>query len=131
MVDIHNILFNMITLYSLALGVYGVVLAVREEPLSGNFWGAIGTFALLSGVTLVVGIIIALQGGTVASDERNVVYFLYMLFLVVIMPGLFSMLRGRDDRNAAFAFALLAFFNASVAFSMWQRGLVTWVLSAS
>jgi hypothetical protein len=131
MADFHNILFNMIILYSLALGVYGVILAVREQPLSGNFWGAVGTFALLCGITLIIGVIIALQGGTVAADGRNTVYFLYMLFLVIIMPGLFSMLRGRDDRNAALAFALLAFFNASVAFSMWQRGLVTWILTSS
>ena len=46
-----------------------------------------------------------------------------MLFLVIIMPGLFTLLRGRDDRSAALAFALLAIFNASTAFSMAQRGV--------
>jgi hypothetical protein len=40
------------------------------------------------------------------------------------MPGLFSLLRGRDDRNAALAFAILALFNFFVGLSMTQRGLV-------
>ena len=50
-----------------------------------------------------------------------------MLFLIVIMPGLFSMLSGRDDRQAAIYFAMLALFNAAVAFSMLDRGLATFV----
>jgi len=129
MLAIHEILFNMVVMYSTVLGVYGTVLAARDGNLSGNFWGSVGIFAGLSAVTLVFGIIIALSGGIIASGERNNIYFLYMAFLLVIMPGLFSMLRGRDDRNAAIAFAVLAFFNASVAFSMWQRGLATWVIN--
>lgn len=130
MVALHEILFNMLILYSFALGVYAAVLASRDKGLSGNFWGSVVVFALLAGVTTLLGIIIALGGGKVASDERNVIYFLYMIFLTIIMPGLFSLLRGRDDRNAAIAFSVLALFNASVAFSMWERGLVTWILGS-
>lgn len=127
MEDLHNILFNMIILYSVALGIYGAYLAAQNKSISGNFWGSVGIFVALSVTTLVVGIILALGGRVVASEARNTIYFLYMAFLIVIMPGLFSMLRGRDDRSASIAFAILAFFNASVAFSMLQRGLVTWV----
>jgi len=116
-------------LYSIALGVYGAYLAAQNQSISGNFWGAVITFAGLNGATLIVGIVLALGGATVAADGRNIIYFLYMAFLIVIMPGLFSLLRGRDDRSAAIAFSLLALFNASVAFSMYQRGLVTWVLA--
>jgi hypothetical protein len=67
---------------------------------------------------LLIGIIMSLQG---LRPDRLTLYFLYMTFLVVIMPGLFSMLRGRDDRSAAIAFAMLAFFNASVSISMMER----------
>lgn len=126
MVDIHSILFNMITLYSVFLGVWSAAMAARNQSISGNFWGAVGVFAVLALVTAIMGIVLALQGAQTV-DGRNTTYFLYMAFLVVIMPGLFSLLRGRDDRNAAIAFALLALFNASVAVSMAQRGLVTWV----
>ena len=121
---LHTILFNMHIMYAVILGVYSAVLASRNEGLSGNFWGAMGVYTVLAGVTLLVGVLLALQGYTM---ERPTIYFLYMLFLVIIMPGLFSLLRGRDDRNAAIAFAILAFFNASVSISMFQRGLVAWI----
>lgn len=124
--DIHNILFNMHIFYSTILGVYAIWLASQNKGISGDYWGAMLTYSALAGVTLIVGILLYLQGLRI---DRPGIYFLYMIFLVIIMPGLFSMLRGRDDRNAAIAFAILAFFNASVSISMFQRGLVgPWLL---
>ncbi|QPC80631.1 hypothetical protein G4Y79_13010 [Phototrophicus methaneseepsis] len=128
-VDIHNILFNMIIFYAVALGIYAAVLGARKESLSGNFWGGVMVFAVLCAVTLAVGIILILNGYTVESNGRIVIYILYMLFLTIIMPGLFSMLSGRDDRKAAIYFAVLSLFNAAVAFSMAERGLTTWILA--
>ena len=118
---VHTILFNAQMLFSLALGVWAAALAVRDQPISGNFWGSVATQALLCAAVLLVGIVMALQG---LRLERTTVYFLYMAWLVVIMPGLFSLLRGRDDRSAAVAFSILCIFNFFVGLSMWQRGLV-------
>ncbi len=119
--SIHQILFNAGILYSLVLGIWAAVMAARNQSISGNFWGAVATFAILSGITLFIGIIMTLMG---LQPPRMVTYFLYMGWLVVILPGLFTMLRGRDDRNAALAFAALCFFNAATAFSMTQRAVV-------
>lgn len=121
--DIHGILFNAHILFSLALGVWAAVNAARGESISGNFWGAVATYTILASLALVVGIIMALQGLQPGPEgnKRPTIYFLYMAFLVVIMPGLFSLLGGRDDRRAGIAFALLGFFNASVSFSMVDR----------
>lgn len=127
-VPIHQILFNMHILYSLALGVWAAVIAARNQPISGNYWGAVITYALLAGAVLLVGIILLLSGLQPRSG-RVVVYVLYMLWLAVIMPGLFSLMRGRDDRQAAIAFAVLAFFNFSTSISMIERALVgPWII---
>lgn len=128
MADFHNILFNMQTMYSFALGIYAAVIAAREQSLTGGFWGSVVIYVILNIAILAVGTFLLFSGYTIASDGRVGIYYLYMLFLIVIMPGLFSMQRGRDDRNAAMAFALLAIFNASVSFSMAGRGLASWVL---
>jgi hypothetical protein len=122
MSQIHEMLFNMMILYSLALAVWAAVVAGQNQSLSGNYWGAVATFAGLVFFTALVGIIMILQGLR-PRDGRMILYVLYMAFLGVIMPGLFTMLKGRDDRTAALSFGVLAFFNASVAFSMQQRGL--------
>lgn len=127
MSDLHNILFLMQALYSLILGIYAGILGAQEKPLSGNFWGSVAVYVILNIVVLAVGVFLWLQGFTIASENRILIYFLYMAFLIVIMPGLFSMLRGRDDRSAAISFAVLALFNASVSLSMAQRGLASWL----
>lgn len=127
-VPIHEILFNMHIFYSLALGVWATVIAGRNESVSGNYWGAVMTYALLAGAILLVGIVLLLSGLQPRSG-RVIVYVLYMLWLAIIMPGLFSLMRGRDDRTAAIAFALLAFFNFSTSLSMIERALVgPWVI---
>jgi hypothetical protein len=125
---IHSILFNMHILYSLALGIWSAVMAAREQSISGNFWGAVATSAILAAVVLLVGVVMILQG---LRLERTGIYLLYMLWLIIIMPGLFSMLRGRDDRSAALAFSMLSFFNFFVSLSMQERGLVSpWLPAA-
>jgi uncharacterized membrane protein YhaH (DUF805 family) len=130
MSDIHNILFLMQTLYSFGLGLYASWLTAREQSLSGNFWGSIGVYVILNIVVLIVGIILNIMGFTIQSGERIFIYYLYMMFLIVIMPGLFSMLRGREDRSASMMFVALALFNASVSYSMIERGLSVWVMAS-
>lgn len=134
--ELHDILFNMQSLYSFGLGVFAVVLVARHSPseseeglLTGGFWGAVVIYVILNIIVFIVGIILWLQGFTIASGGRIGIYVLYMAFLIVIMPGLFSMLRGRDDLRAGWYFAALAVFNASVSMSAAQRGLMSWVQS--
>ncbi len=119
--DLHNILFNAHILYSVALGIWSARMAVRNEPISGNFWGAVAVITGLAGIVTLVGVIMTIQG---LRPERIVTYYLYMSWLVIIMPGLFTLLRGRDDRNAAIAFSILCFFNAATSLSMLQRHIV-------
>lgn len=124
--DLHYILFNMHILYSILLGIWAAYMAVQNQSISGSFWGAVVISAGLAGAVTAVGVVMTLQG---LRPQRLVLYYLYMAFLIVIMPGLFSLLRGRDDRSAAVAFSVLALFNATTSFSMAQRAVVgPWIL---
>lgn len=130
MAEVHQILFNMHILYSLALGIWAAYTAGRQAAISGHYMGAVATYALLAGVTLVVGAALLVTGLQPRSG-RVVVYVLYMLWLAIIMPGLFSLMSGRDDQRAALAYALLAFFNFTTSLSMMERELVgPWVAPA-
>ncbi|MBW7880459.1 MAG: hypothetical protein H3C32_14235 [Anaerolineae bacterium] len=125
--DIHGILFNAHILFSFALGVWAAVIAGRRQPIPGGYWGAVVVQSILAGVIVLLGVILTATGAR-PVDGRLGLYFLYMAWLAIIMPGLFSILRGRDDRSAALAFAMLAFFNAGVSLSMAQRQITgPWV----
>ena len=125
--DLHNILFNAYILYALILGIWAALIAARNDSIPGNYWGAVGISAILAGLVTLVGVVMTLQG---LRPQRIVIYYLYMAFLIVIMPGLFTLLRGQDDRQAAVAFSVLALFNASTAFSMLQRDVLgPWLLA--
>ncbi len=119
--DFHGIFFTMHLLYSAALGLWAAVLAGRDEPLGGNYWGAVLISTGLAALVLLVGLAMLAAG---LRPPRLTTYLLYMLWLVVMMPGTYSLLQGREDRSAALAYAILGGFNASVGLSMLQRGLV-------
>jgi hypothetical protein len=126
--DFHAVLFNAQILFSVVLGVWSASLALRNQSISGNFWGAVASLTIMSGVVLLVGIIMLIQG---LQPPRLTLYLLYMSWLIVIMPGVFALLRGRDDRSAAIAFSILSFFNAAVSLSMAQRDVIgPWELVA-
>ena len=129
MATIHDFLFTWQMLYSLMLGIYATVLAARSQELSGNFWGAVAIYPILNIIILVIGIFLWFSGYTIADvGHRVAIYFLYMLFLIVIMPGLYGMLKGREDAKVTWYFVALAIFNASVSYSMVTRGLSSWTL---
>lgn len=118
---IHTILFNAHILFSFILGAWAISMGLSNQPISGNFWGAVATITILASIILLVGLLMLALG---LRPPRLTTYLLYMSWLVVIMPGLFTLLRGRDDRSAAIAFAILCFFNAATSISMVQRLVV-------
>jgi hypothetical protein len=127
--DVHNVLFNAHILYSVILGVWSALFAFRNQSISGGFWGALASITILAAVVLLIGILMTVQG---LRPPRMTTYYIYMAWLVVIMPGLFTLLRGRDDRSAAVAFSILSFFNAATSFSMLDRSVVgPWTLDAA
>jgi hypothetical protein len=129
LLPIHTILFNMQMLYSFAIGVYAAWLGARQNPLTGNFWGTIAVYSILNTIVFVVGLILLFAGYQIQSGGRNFIYILYMLFLIIILPGIFAIMQGRDDKRAAITFGMVAMFNAAVSFSMMDRGLASWILA--
>lgn len=125
---LHTVLFYTQMLYSFAIGIYAAWLGAKATPLSGNFWGTIAVYSIVNVVTFVVGLILLFSGYHIQSGDRTFIYILYMLFLIVILPGIFAIMQGRDDKRAALTFGITAMFNAAVSFSMMDRGLATWVL---
>jgi hypothetical protein len=99
-------------LFCFMLGIWSGVLWVRGEGLSGNFWGAMWTCTILAAFNLIVWLARALSG-----EQLRFVYALYELYFVIVLPGTFALLRGRDDRTAAGVFAAVTLFSGLAAIS--------------
>jgi hypothetical protein len=116
-------------IYSFAIGLYATWLSLKEKPLSGNFFGTVAVYAILNAIVFLLGLVLLFNGYSIQSGGRTVIYVLYMIFLIVILPGIFSIMRGRDDRSAAMIFGACAIFNAAVSLSMFERGLASWIMT--
>jgi hypothetical protein len=110
---------NAYVLYCMAMGMWAALLWLRDQPLSGNFWGAMWLASALAVFSFVVGILRAAGGA-----QFRTVYWLYEVFFILVLPGTFALLRGRDDRGAAAIFAGVAFFSAFAAISTAQRNVI-------
>ncbi|KAB2906368.1 MAG: hypothetical protein KJ064_23915 [Anaerolineae bacterium] len=123
MESIFEILNNAYVLFCALVGIYAVYLGVQNIPLSGNFWGVVGMNTALAAAVLLAAVILTLQGKTphgpdpdgTGEMERSV-YYLYAIYFVISLPGLFAIMRGNDNRTAAIFFAGVAFFNSAAAY---------------
>jgi hypothetical protein len=108
---VHEIFNNAYILFSLALGSWCVIKLLKREGLDGQFWGAVAVNTLLALATLLFSVVMVLVG----YRARRWVYYLYGLYFVVVLPGTYSLLRGRDDRMATTIYGIVTFFNAAAA----------------
>lgn len=123
METILQALNNAYILFSLILGFYAAIIAGRNVNISGQFWGAMWTNTGLAAMILVVAIILTLQGlrpyGPNPNDPNlqmvRTVYYLYAIYFIISLPGIFAITRGNDKRSAALFYAGVAFFNAAAA----------------
>ncbi|NJL95080.1 MAG: hypothetical protein HC915_15870 [Anaerolineae bacterium] len=110
---------NAYILFSLILGAYAVMLAARGVPLSGNFWGALWTNTGLATAIFALALLMTLTGlrpyGIPPSEARQIrwVYYLYGIYFIISLPGLFTLLRGNDTGRAGIWFGSVALFNAA------------------
>lgn len=103
---------NAYILFCAFLGIYAVVLAGQNSPLSGNFWGAMWMNTALAALVLLVALLLVILGENAARS----VYYLYQLYFVISLPGIYAIMQGNDNQRAALAFGIVAFFNSAAAY---------------
>lgn len=115
---------NAYILFSLILGIYAATLAGRNVPISGEFWGSMWTNTGLAAMILIVALLMTLQGrrpvginpdATEQEIQRDV-YYLYAIYFVISLPGVYTLSGGADNRNSALLYGGVALFNAAAAY---------------
>lgn len=109
---IHGGFGTAYVLFSAILGVYAGVLAGQNQPLSGNFWGAMWINTFLAGAVFFATLVLSLLG----ESPHRTVYYLYTFYFMISLPGVYAIMQGNDNRNAALAFGVVALFNSAAAY---------------
>lgn len=124
MEQIFEALNHAYILYSLIVGVYAVVLAAWSGTITGSFWGTMWLNTALAGAILVVALILTAMGkrpmGNDPDNPDNIiqrdVYYLYAIYFIISLPGVFTLSGGSDRRSTAIIYSGVAFFNAAAAY---------------
>jgi hypothetical protein len=103
---------NAYILFCFALGIWAGAQYMRGQGLGGQFWGAMWTVTGMAAVGLLLWL-----GRAASGEQLRWVYVLYELYFIIVFPGTFALMRGRDDRTAAGIFCIVAIFSALAAMS--------------
>ena len=109
-VTLHDILSNAYGLFCFALGIWALAIAVRGGVIGGGFWGALAIETGLAIVIMLITLLLQLGG---LPPSRGWLYYLYLIYFVIVLPGTYALLRGRDDRTAAWVYAAVILFTAA------------------
>jgi hypothetical protein len=110
--QLHGVISNTAVLFFFLLGVWGFIRAFRKNGVDSSYLGALVIGELIFVIQAVMGIILAIGGGT---PGRGIVHYIYGAFALVALPGLFAYMRGDDSNQAQWYYALLTLFLFGVA----------------
>lgn len=102
MVDVHHILSNMISLYSLIMAAWGLFNFLRRNPPDGNYNGAVTIAVILYVIEGIVGMVLVLMG----ERPARWIHFLYGVTIMITIPGIFAFTRGRNSSRESMLYGL-------------------------
>ena len=117
MLSLHGRVAFALVLYYTLVGLWGIVLGIRDRGPSPAFRGAIGIATIAAVAQGVIGLVVLLFRGAPAEA----VHILYGFALAVSMPLAATMVQGRTPRGQSVALGLAALFAAGLAI----RGITT------
>lgn len=117
--NFHRVLSNTIWLFFLLVGLWGMYRAIRGYTVDGSYLGAMAVGEILFVVQAILGVILLLGSGSAGRT----VHYLYGVFALVALPGLFAYLRGDDSNNSQWAYAIMTLFLFGVALRLIGTGV--------
>lgn len=121
---LHEGLSNMTWMFFLAIGLWGLVRAIRGKAVDGSYLGAAaigqGLFILQAAIGVVLWI-----NGRLSALNRPDVHVLYGAFVIVFLPFIyFTALRGDDSNRGQWVLAFSNLFLFGVALRLIETGLL-------
>lgn len=93
---------NMVAIYALLTGIWGIMNFLRKIPPDGNYNGALAIGVGLFVLEGVVGLILVLTG---LMPSRGI-HFLYGVSIMITIPGIFAFTRGSNTTRESMLYGL-------------------------
>jgi len=109
--ELHRIISLSTVLFLGVLGAWGLIRAIRSKGVEGSYMGALVSGELLIAFQAILGLVLVLGG----ERPGRIVHFIYGVFALVALPGLFAYLKGDDSNQSQWYYAIATLFLAGVA----------------
>jgi heme A synthase len=100
--QIHHILADMTSIYSLVMGAWGLFNFLRRKPPDGNYNGALALAVGLYFIEGLVGLILVFMGQMPARG----IHFLYGVTIMITIPAIFFFTRGSNTSRESLFYGL-------------------------
>ena len=101
-VDAHRIISNMVAIYALVTGTWGVLNYLRRRAPDGTYNGMLAIGVGLFVVEGLIGLILVLTG----LQPARGLHFLYGVTIIVTIPGIFAITRGSNTVRESMLYGL-------------------------
>lgn len=121
---LHEGLSNMAWMFFLAIGLWGLVRAIRGQAVDGSYLGAVAIGQGLFLLQTIIGVALWVNG-RLSSLARPEVHVLYGAFVIVFLPFIyFTALRGDDSNRGQWVLAFSNLFLFGIALRLITTGIL-------
>ena len=117
----HARLLTTILLFFGALAIWGFVGYLRGQDITGSYQGALVIGELLMLAEALIGVALWIGG---REAYRQAIHVLYGIVAVIMLPGTFAYVRGRDSRWEQLIYAAVCLFLCGIALRALETGRV-------
>ncbi|HYO49869.1 MAG TPA: hypothetical protein VEW94_08455 [Chloroflexia bacterium] len=100
--EAHRVFANMIGLYALIVGAWGLFNFIRRQPPDGNYNGALVIAVIIIALEGLTGFILFLLG---ARAGRSI-HFLYGVTMLLTIPAIYAFTRGSNTTRESMLYGL-------------------------
>ena len=106
LVDVHKILSNMIAIYALVMGFWGLFNFIRKQAPDGSYNAALAIAVGLFVLEGIVGVFLVLFGFQPARG----IHFLYGMSIAITIPAIFAFTRGSNTVRESLFYGIAMLF---------------------
>ncbi|HEX9989065.1 MAG TPA: hypothetical protein VGE45_11385 [Chloroflexia bacterium] len=100
--EAHRAFANMIGLYALIVGVWGLFNFIRRQPPDGNYNGALVIAVIIIALEGLIGFILFLLGFRAGRS----IHFLYGVTMLLTIPAIYAFTRGKNTTRESMLYGL-------------------------